>query len=546
MQDFSTIGPGRTSTQWCCRVVWGSSPAYTGRSIPGTLINQPLMNSHFSFRRGIAGIGMGVVTLLLVGCSNEGQDSPTVSAGVSNVVMICVDTVRWDTWWTPERAGFEDALTPWMSRSQTMAQAMSAAPWTVPSVATVLTGLYPSQHGGGLFEGEVANLDKEVPSAINPAVPTLAEMLSEGGVRTAAVSAHPWFGANYGFQRGFEEMHLRSGAEKVTRRGLEWLDANASDSRPFFLYLHYMDVHDPHLDLSASRSTVAGFSDEFRSTLLATAPDEACDDVGSDMCARYLTYTKAVLELRTRIASLLEDLGQRGLLDSTLVVLYSDHGEEFHDHRQVAIERDEDPRGIYGFGHGNSLYQEQLHVPLQLWHSGHPGREIAQPVSLVDVVPSILDWMGLSLPEGVEFPGLSFVKTVESSTAPPFAWDENQRAQQVTSDRQLFASGIAYGPEQLAVIDEGHKLIWHYADNSREFYDLRVDPLEQGPGQPPSDRRADALDASLDRYFDWFDSQDYLPPELTDDMVEELKGVGYLQGVESKTREEDSADGQRD
>ncbi|MBS3821723.1 MAG: sulfatase, partial [Phycisphaerae bacterium] len=440
--------------------------------------------------------------------------------------------------------------TPWGARSQTMAHAFSAAPWTVPSVATILTGFYPGQHGGGLFSGEVANLDVEVPSAINPTVPTLAEMMSQAGVVTSAVSAHPWFHANYGFQRGFDELHLRSGADKVTARGMQWLDSNAAKTERFFLYLHYMDVHDPHLDLPRSRQTAQEMPEKRRAALLESAPEAACDDPESVICVRYLTYADATLKLREHIASVLDGLKRRGLLESTLVVLYSDHGEEFHDHLERGKARGEDPRGIYGFGHGQSLYQEQLHVPLQIWHPDYPGRELEQPVSLVDVVPSVFDWMGLALPEGIDFPGRSFAGMIERSTAAPFEWSEDQLAQEMIGERELFASGIAYGPEQMAVIREGVKLIWHQIDNTREYYDLRNDPLERNPEAGISSRRADNLDASLDRYFGWFDSQDYLPPELTDDVVEKLKGVGYLQGVESRgsnsSADEPAEDGSRD
>ncbi|HKL54287.1 MAG TPA: sulfatase [Wenzhouxiangellaceae bacterium] len=491
------------------------------------------MKTFCSLRRVAAGAAALAAATLLSGCSEQPEEI-SAAARVSNVVMICVDTVRWDTWWIPERAGFEDAFSPWAGRSQTMAHALSAAPWTVPSVASILTGLYPSQHGGGLFADEVASLSEEVPSAINPAVPTLAEMLAQAGVSTAAVSSHPWFQASYGLQRGFGELKLRSGAENVTGRGMEWLDSTGADADRFFLYLHYMDVHDPHLNLTESRKTAAAMQAGRKATLIKTAPDKTCDDPESDMCVRYLTYAEETLKLRVHIGSVLEQLEQRGLLESTLVLLYSDHGEEFHDHLEVARERNEDPRGIYGFGHGQSLYQELLHVPLQIWHPAYTGREITEPVSLVDVVPSLLDWLGLQLPADIDFPGRSFADTVERSRAASFAWDEDQLAQTTPVDRDLFASGIAYGPEKMAVVRAGQKLIWHQIDNTREYYDLRADPLETNPDPPESARRADELDEALDRYFDWFGSQDYLPPELSDEVVEKLKGVGYLQGVESK------------
>jgi hypothetical protein len=85
----------------------------------------------------------------------------------------------------------------------------------------------------------------------------------------------------------------------------------------------------------------------------------------------------------------------------------------------------------------------------------------------------------------------------------------------------------------MAVIDGITKLIWREADNSREYYDLRDDPAERHPELDAGERVADRLEADLDRYFAWYDDQDYLPPELTDEVVEKLQGVGYLQGVDS-------------
>jgi arylsulfatase A-like enzyme len=479
---------------------------------------------------------VAVAALMLVaGCGpqSEPDDNGSNASGL-NVIMICVHTVRWDSWWIPERAGFRDDFTPWVQRAQVLSHALSAAPWTVPSVGSILTGLYPSQHGGGLFDGPVANLAEEVPSALNPATPMLAESLAEAGYRTGAVSAHPWFDANYGFQRGFGQVHLMAGAEKLSGRGLEWLDAAPDDEQPFFLYMHYMDVHDPHLDLDGSRRTAEAMSADRRERLLATAPASACgDDPSSDMCVRYLTYADSTMRLRRHIASLLDRFDERGLMDDTLVVIYSDHGEEFEEHVAISRQRNEDPRGIYGFGHGQSLYQELLHVPLLLWHPELDGRELDRPVSLVDVWPTLSDWLGVPMPGGYEFPGRSFAEAVESAEAGPFAWREDPVQWHRASDRPLFASGIAYGPPQMAVIDGITKLIWREADNSREYYDLRDDPAERHPELDAGERVADRLEADLDRYFAWYDDQDYLPPELTDEVVEKLQGVGYLQGVDS-------------
>jgi len=469
----------------------------------------------------------------------SGQGTLSGQTAVSNLVMIAVDTVRWDTWWIPERTGSYDRFSEWAQSSQVLSRSVSAAPWTVPSVATVLTGLYPSQHGAGLFDSAVANLDKEIPSALNAGVPTLAEILGSVGLRTTAVSAHPWFDANYGLERGFETLRLKSGAAAVTQQGLEWLDEHlAADAGPYFLYLHYMDVHDPHLNLTEAREHVANMSAQQRALLEATAPASACRNPDGTMCVRYLRYALATLFMRESIAHLLNELRARGVLDDSLVVLYSDHGEEFHDHYEIGESRAVDPRGFYGFGHGNSLYQEQLHVPLMIWHPMLEGLDMPKPVSLVDIVPSGLDWMGISPPEQVDYPGESFAGLIEKVRPVAFSWSDDSRRFPGSSDRRLFASGIAYGPEQMAVIAEGFKLIWHEADNVREFYNLSEDPLEKEQLPGAAVAVADELDAELGDYFDWFSSQDYLPPSLSDEVVERLKGVGYLQGVESSEAEQ--------
>lgn len=479
---------------------------------------------------------LALTVLIMTGCkpgaNNDAATMPPVEP-VDNVVLICIDTVRWDTWWVPERAGFEDEFTRWGQQALVMSRAASTAPWTVPAVGSVLTGLYPSQHGGGLFKSEVANLAKQVPSALIPGLPTLPAILNEQGVRTLGVSSHPWFQASYGFEQGFDDLHLRAKTARVTGHGFEMLDAVDTASERFLLYLHYMEAHDQHLDLEQSRQRAADLDPGRRQNLLDTAPEAACDDPDSDICARYLTYAETVLKLRREIAVILRELNDRGLLDSTLVMVYSDHGEEFHDHLQVGLERNVDPRGIYGFGHGQSLYQEQLHVPLLVWHPQYGGRNVDEAVSLVDVLPGIIDWMGLDLPTEIQYPGKSLAGPVERAASAAFTASDFGQRWPGNSERNLFASGIAYGPEQMAVIEGPAKLIWHQIDNSREFYNLQTDPMELTPDPSMPDKLAGRLDDALDRYFGWYDSREFLPPELTDEVIEKLKGVGYLQGVES-------------
>ncbi len=158
--------------------------------------------------------GLGLLLLLTLGCTRPPEDprnNPATPARARNLIVVCLDTVRSDTFWLPETAGTSDALEPWLKQALVLANTQAPSPWTVPSVASVLTGLYPNQHGAGRFEGEVADLSKDVPSALAETSKTLPEMLSAHGYQTAAFVAHPWFKAGYGLERGFANLHLRKG-----------------------------------------------------------------------------------------------------------------------------------------------------------------------------------------------------------------------------------------------------------------------------------------------------------------------------------------------
>ena len=116
------------------------------------------------------------------------------------------------------------------------------------------------------------------------------------------------------------------------------------------------------------------------------------------------------------------------------MILYSDHGEEFNDHAGVERALGGDPRDLYGLGHGQSLYQEQLHVPVWIWHPRLESRDARGPVSLLDLMPTALEWLGVDAPS--ELDGRSLAPWLEGRGPAP----ETQRL--------LFATRIAYGPEQ--------------------------------------------------------------------------------------------------
>jgi arylsulfatase A-like enzyme len=430
-----------------------------------------------------------------------------------HVVLICIDTVGADIFFSPL---MEDELASRLKSAQVYRNANSVAPWTIPAVSSTFTGLYPVQHKAGEFPTVVANLDTDLPSVLNPAAVTLAEMLQEQDFLTALFSSHPWLAADIGMQQGFGQIHSRKGWQKVVGRFEEWLDQPRQRPRRLFGYLHFMEAHDWHLksrpDLEAR---LAELDDALRNDLLADASEAACADPNSDICLRNLVYNLAVRNQRQGLRAVLDSLEQRGLLQDTLVMVYSDHGEEFWEHKAKHEQRG-DPRGIYGFGHGHSLYQELLHIPLVAWHPGLAGGERQDLVSLVDVVPSILDWLGLDQPD-YPLPG----RTLPTSRDP---------VPDPATERILYASGIAYGPRAVAVREGDAKSIMTYPDETFEYYDLAADPDERTPVS--GNQLTMRFDVLTGDYLEMKSELTSALPQISEAQLEHLKSIGYLQGVE--------------
>lgn len=467
------------------------------------------------------GLAFSAIVLGLAGCS-LGDGKP-----IQRIVVVCIDTVRFDTFFLPEEAGIKDELSPYLSQAVVYSRAHAPAPWTVPSVISLFTGKYPAQHGAGQFTELVADLNVHIPSRLPDGEATFPKRFQEAGFTTGAFVAHPWFQSGYGMESGFDELHLRKTSEKLVKTGLEWMD-KVSES-PFLLYLHFMEAHDRHLHRDRFEEYLEGADANLLAAARKSAPREICTDESALMCRRYQVYADAVARERAALAGLLSALSERGLMEKTAVLVYSDHGEEFHDHVEAAEELAVDPRDIHGFGHGQSLFQEQLHVPLLVWHPGFPGQHMDSVVSLIDVAPTLLSWAGIDHDVSV-FSGKA-MSASRIAWAGPFDWSNYEPGEWPRQGRRIFASGIAYGPEQMAVLDDGWKYIWHEASGDTELYDLRNDPEEQNPVDSPD--VAAALEPALDRYFSWYNDQAAGAPELTDEQVQQLKGVGYLQGRET-------------
>jgi arylsulfatase A-like enzyme len=304
--------------------------------------------------------------------------------------------------------------------------AQSTSSWTLPSFASLMTSLYSTTHGCWKVE-----------SRLEPEYVTLAERLRDAGWDTAMVVPHLFLSAQYGLQQGFthvDDTMIRTAADSdqaisspgVTERGLRFLERKAAvaDGVPWMLWLHYFDPHDvyqPH----------AGISERFGT------------EKEIDLYDGEIAFTDA------HVARVLARLDELGLAQDTIVVIVSDHGEEFGEHGATR--------------HGYTLYQEAVRVPLIVRVPGIAPRRVAEVVSGVDVMPTLLEACGVEAPAPIE--GRSLLALARGETLP---------------EREALSEVRWHAGQDMRALRAGRwKYIEDHGSEPRDFmFDLQTDPRE--------------------------------------------------------------------
>jgi len=313
----------------------------------------------------------------MTGCADPGEREGFAPTATRGYILISLDTLRTDRLGA---YGGDFGTSPFLDRLSSEATVFESAtapyPSTLVSHMSMFTGLYPPQHG--VYPPY---------SALRPSVPTLGEKFAAGGFRTQGHTEGGFVAAGYGFERGFEVyddtvLFDDSDIERTFERGLSFLDSLQSDER-FFLFLHTYSAHDPY-DPPARFVEQFGDSEpgplskgerlrDFNLGQEAITPAEV-ERFG-------LRYSASVRYVDSVLESFVTDLGSRGLLEETTLVITSDHGEEFLEHGRL--------------GH-TQLFPETLGVPLIIVHPGQSvGQRISDEVSLVDVAPTLISLAGL-------------------------------------------------------------------------------------------------------------------------------------------------------
>lgn len=453
-------------------------------------------------------------------------DPPQQASG-PNIILVGIDTLRAD--YMPQYSDTAEAKTPALDEFTQDAinfqEAFAQASWTKPGFASIFSGLYPEGHGATAKMGQN--------SFLPDSVTTLAEVLEEGGYYTQAFANNPNIFSLFNFDQGFVDYvdlkpSLYFGAtdsaskltiyeilrrvygrfsnslvitdfyqpgETITAEGLAWIDSGAVPGEaPFLLFLHYMDPHDPYMDADTKGLGYARRD--------MPNPDEDMEDA----------FTKAYVDeieyLDRSLGNLFAGLKERGLYDDSVILITSDHGEEFLEHD--------------GWWHGNTLYDEQIYIPLLVkLPKGAPAGKVNPYIARqIDIAPTLIHLAGMTPPEVMEGVPLFGVDYAVANAGVDATYAEIN-----------FEGNVV---QALRTLD--HKVIEANPDNPRGLAPLEVYNVAQDPGEQHnlademSEQHAELVE-KLGEVRSAVAAGAPVPDvsgEVSSDVKEQLEGLGYL------------------
>ncbi|MHC4894995.1 MAG: sulfatase [Planctomycetota bacterium] len=460
---------------------------------------------------------LGAVLPTLLGCAGESPKSAP-----RNVLLLSIDTLRADALGSYGNERRTSAfLDRWAERGVRFTSAWSHSPKTAPSHMTMLTGLAPRVHG-------VGNLRTASHPSLGPEATTLAEVLSSEGFATAGITDGGNMRGRLGFNRGFDVYIAKKAHEWGPRAAQvrQWLTARDPE-RPWFLFFHTYHVHDPYFPPQsvaerfvdpdyagriigqrdalekAMETEDLGFGSDPRIRLLANYWERVDESDPADLEHLRDLYLASVADLDSKLERLFTWLEAEGHLDSTLVIVTSDHGEEFGEHGMVRHDQ---------------LYRELLHVPLlvRFPDDAHAGLVIEEPVRHVDLFASVLELLDIDLPS--DDVGPSWASWIDSS-------ERSEPRRILAEHRSTRESAL----DQWSLRDEGWMV--YRTPEATELFDLGQDPDEQSPSADEAalDRLLSVHDSELERLLEL--AEGYTGGtggELSAETRAELEALGYF------------------
>lgn len=505
----------------------------------GALLLSLLIPLHRPRSRSILALA-SVSTLMLATCfllhESPRRSSPRSTAmlptGTPNVILITLDTVRADHL---SLLGYERDTTPNLKRlaqeATVYTHAIAPGNMTLSSHASMFTSLYPSWHQAHFDKGH----DQARP--LDAKYPVLAQILADKGFDTVGiVSNYLFLSHGFGLDRGFtyhdsagpplmltKSYVLRNAvrnflslflepwqydaifrrAEEINAAALAALDKDPGNK--FFLFLNYMDAHGPYLPPARFATLYPGRNPRMTARHYGTMERQVLSEkrplAKGEREHLVSQYDGGIAYMDWCLEQLLGQLKQRGLYDNTLLIVTSDHGEAFGE------------RGI--MGHGLSVYDDEVHVPLIVKFPHSTAKEvIADPVSLIDLMPTILDVLGYGIPKGIQ--GHSLLAhaphdVVSESFLHPFVSKWNPKYIQAEQ-------AIVSGSMKFIASSSGKKELYDLSRDPDELHDL----LPAAPVPVLETKLAEFMQAAVR-------AGRFQSPQVGSKTLENLKSLGYLQ-----------------
>jgi arylsulfatase A-like enzyme len=469
----------------------------------------------------------------------DGRGGPPLT-----VILIQGDTLRKDHL---DAYGYERPTAPALRKlaedGALFNNALTQTSWTKAATPSIMTSLYPTTHGV-----------HQIPDRLPASATTIAEVFRQAGYATASFASASFTGTFTNLQQGFEELHEvestvgragpSGGSSKTAReyvdRLTDWLDHHRDV--PSFVYLHFMDPHSPYEPYPPYNTMWADpkWRDEYLRELefmkkfvtsafladrgMATRDELIAAGLDPEAFIRFSKdwYDGSIRGMDAELSRVVELLQAGSQRNRSLIAFYADHGEEFHDHGRM--------------WHGQSVYGEMIRVPLILWGPGRvpKGVKVDEPVELIDVMPTLLEYAGLPLPPGIQ----------GQTLRPLLAADGRGDGMAATKQRPIFAekqpqggTGHPLQTECYAIVDGNWKLIHNVARPEElpeyELFDFYRDPLDQKNVAAEHPDVVDRLGKVLESWHRMA-LQAKLKPDsedtkgMTAEQLERLRSLGYI------------------
>jgi arylsulfatase A-like enzyme len=446
-----------------------------------------------------------------------------------HILLITVDSLRYDRVLDHDReAEPGPTISSLAADGTSFTNAYANGPNTPTSFPSILTSTYPIMYGGYEY------LDERRPF--------VSKTLSNAGYRTVGYHSNPHLGPQQNYNHGFDNFndnedgnggqtiknfvdnkldpesylykvlrrvyHLFSmttgnsayiKADTITDRAIEWFEDSWDRGTPYFMWLHYMDVHYPFTPPDEFVEAIGGDPPSTRKAADLNGRMQENPDTLSGAERQQLLdlYDGEIRHMDHHIGRFLDHLATLGVRENTTVVLTADHGEAFGEHDR--------------YGHHEFMYDELLHVPLVFDVPGRDGTTVERQVSLVDIGPTFYDLVGIETPDSVQ--GESLRPHLDG---------------EATEDRTVI--GTSSQGDRLAIRTPEWKCLWHVAEEETELYDIQADPGENQNVSGAYPDICSELREMMEEYVREAESTDTDLPEVeqSEEVKERLEDLGYV------------------